>query len=60
MKEINKIFSELISKRNWYAGTSIKKSRAFGIKDRFEKGELSFGRMCEVLKECGYSICVEK
>lgn len=59
-EEIKKIFSGLVSKRNWYSGTRINTTQAWEIKNRFVKGELSMGRILEVLMECGYDIEVKK
>lgn len=57
--EIRKIFAALVYKRNWYSGTSINRTQAWEIKNRFQKGELSTGRILEVLMECGYEIVVK-
>lgn len=59
-EQIKQIFAGLLSKRNWYSGTSINRRQAWGISDRFNKGELSLGRILEVLMECGYEIEVKK
>lgn len=59
-EQIKKIFSGLVSKRNWYSGTSINTTQAWELKRRFCKGELSIGRILEVLMECGYEVEVKK
>ena len=59
-EEIKKIFSGLVSKRNWYSGTSIARTQAWEMKRRFLLDELSTGRILEVLMECGYEIEVYK
>lgn len=59
-EEIRNIFGELISKRNWYSGTSLNRTQVWEMKRRFSKGELSLGRILEVLMECGYEIEVKK
>lgn len=60
IENIKEIFAELISSRSWYAETTINRFQANEIKRRFEKKELSIGRMLEVLIECGYSIEITK
>jgi len=58
--EIKKLFSEAISKRNWYANTSISnRYQANGIKSRFNTGELSLGKILEILFELGYKVEVK-
>lgn len=59
-EEIRDIFEELISKRNWYSGTSLNRAQVWEMKRRFNKGELSIGRILEVLMECGYEVEVKK
>ena len=59
-EEIKKIFSGLVSKRNWYSGTSITRTQAWEMKRRFLLDELSTDRILEVLMECGYEIEVYK
>lgn len=59
-EEIRNIFGELISKRNWYSGTSLNRTQVWEMKRRFSKGELSLGRILEVLMECGYEVEVKK
>lgn len=58
--EIRNIFRELISKRNWYSGTSLNRTQVWEMKRRFNNGELSIGRILEVLMECGYELEVKK
>lgn len=58
--EIRNIFRELISKRNWYSGTSLNRTQVWEMKRRFNNGELSIGRILEVLMECGYEVEVYK
>lgn len=59
-KEIKKIFGELLTKRNWYSGTSLNRTQAWEMKRRFLIDELSTGRILEVLMECGYEVEVYK
>ncbi|GAE83315.1 hypothetical protein [Bacteroides reticulotermitis] len=59
-EKILNVFSELVSCRNWYSGTSINRFQANEIKRRFRKGELSIGRIVEVLIECGYKVTIAK
>lgn len=59
-EEIKNIFRKLISKRNWYSGTSLNRTQACEMKRRFLSDELSTGRILEVLMECGYEVEVKK
>lgn len=59
-EEIKSIFRELLAKRNWYSGTSLNRAQAWEMKRRFNIGELSTGRILEVLMECGYDVEVKK
>jgi len=57
---MKQIFTELMSQRKWYSGTSINRTQAGEIKNRFFQGKLSIGRQWEVLLELGYKISVSK
>ena len=59
-EEIKSIFRELLTIRNWYSGTSLNRAQAWEMKRRFNIGELSTGRILEVLMECGYEVEVKK
>ena len=59
-KQIRAIFGSLTARRAWYSHTSINRTQAFEIKKRYLSGDLSFGRIVEILHECGYAITVEK
>lgn len=60
MEEVRNIFEELISTRSWYSGTTINRFQANELKRRFKSGELSLGKMIEVLIQCGYKVFIEK
>lgn len=59
-ENVSKIFTELISTRAWYKGTTIDRFKAKDIKRSFNAGTLLLGRQVEVLLECGYTINIDK
>ena len=58
-QEIRCVFAKAIEERHWYANIDISKYRANGLKRRFNSGELSIGKMIEVLVALGYKIKIE-
>lgn len=55
-QEIEEIFSKLISTTKWYKPLCISHTYATMIKKKFYQGNLSLGKMLEILYYCGYEI----
>ena len=53
-------FAQLVARRGWHKDLGITDSAAYSVKNHFKSGDITIGKMEELLEKAGFTVKQEK